>query len=230
MALVWIYEKQYTDSKSLMRINNLTVYGGVEDDRNEGAEILIGAHVDEEEIENFVTIDSTPVLTKILYDVPSTIDGHYHFESLRFPIWSVSLPYIQEIRDVNNIITTYAHLLYYSVTGKFYKTILSNTGQLPTNATYYTEITDFTNSEVRLNTKIVVGEFDALFDARVKICTKNELYKLASKGCSCNEDVSKLLPYLYRKILVTGAQAKLEDSKPEEAETIIRSLDSYCKC
>lgn len=229
MALTWIYEKQYTDSEALMQVENQTVYGGAEDDRNEGAEVLIAAHVDEDEVENFVTVDSTPYLTKTLYDIPNTIDGHYHIETLRFPIWSIATPYVIEVRDSNDIITTYASVVYYTITGKFYKCKLANTGQLPTNTTYYTEILDFTDSELRSSNKIVVGETDQLFDHRVKVCVKDELYRIISNSCN-TEDVSKLLPYLKKKILLTGAQAKLEDAKPEHAEVIIRELSTYCRC
>ena len=231
MSLTRVFEKQYTDSKDLMRFNNLTVYGSPNQNRNQGAEVLIVAHIDTSEVENFITIDSTPVLTKTLYDMTNTIDGYYHAELLRFQLWSIATPYVQETRDVNNIITSYANLIYDTVTAKFYKTLVSNTGQAVTNPVYYKEITDFTDSEVRLNTTIEVAEFEMLFDARTRICTKNELYKLISKGCNCGtEDITKLLPYLQKKILLSGAQSKLDDSKPEQAEIIIRGLDRYCKC
>lgn len=234
MALVWAREIQYTNEPTLFRYSNTTVYGGAEEDRNEGAEILLAAHVvapehtGEEGVEEFLTIDSTPYLTKTLYDINNTSDGHYRFETLRFPIWSVATPYIEEVRDVNNEITTYASLVYYTVTGKFYKAIDSQTGGLPTNTLFFEEITDFTIDDVRTSDKIVVSEYNTIFDHRGRLCVKEELYKLLYPGVCL--DLQKMMPYLKKSIYLKGARAKADDNQPEQGEIITRTLENSCGC
>lgn len=227
MSLVFIYSIQYTDVETLFRISNDTIYGGSNPNRGDSAEILIGAHVDEAEIENFITIDSTPYLSKTLYDISNTLDGHYHFETLRFPSYNGATPYFAIVRDGNNIIVTYPSVVYYATTGKFYVSILASTGINPdaiNGATYWQVITDFTTQDLRKNTNLTVGIFDTLFDFRGRIGVKNELYKLVSKGCGCIEDINKLLPYLKKKVLLVGAKSKADDNNTNQAETITRQL------
>lgn len=224
---------QYTEEKGLFIYKNETTYGGVNEDRNESAEILIGAHVAEDTTESFVTIDSAPVLTKLEYEINNTIDGHYRFERLRFPNYNAGTANVKEVKDVNDITTTYPTLIYYSVTGLFYKCIENVTGTAPDavdGTTYWEVITDFTLDVIRNNDKIEIFVDEILYDARGRICVKNELYKLSAKGCGCIDDVSKLLPYLKKKIYLAGARAKADDAKPEEAEVITRVLQKLCPC
>jgi hypothetical protein len=233
MALVDIPSLKYTTNKSLFKYINGTVYGGSEPARSAGAEVLLAAHVDEKEIENFVNVDSTPVLSKTEYDINNNLDGYYLFERLRFPIYDNATAYTAEVRDGNNIITVYAKLIYYAATDKFYKNILASTGIAPdaiNGSTYWQVILDFTNPEVRSNTNILNFIYKALYDFRGRVCTKNELYKVAANGCGCTDDINKLMPYLKKKVYLSGAKAKADDTKFEEAETITRVLEKLCPC
>lgn len=237
MALSFTYKLIKTNDVALFYINNTTVYGTPEEDRNEAAEILLAAYVNESGVEQFITVDSTPYLTKTEYAITNTLDGHYHFETLRFPLWINTGTYVKEIRDVNDIITTYANLVYGTTTGKFYKAIEPSNSGSPIEPgitvgweTYWEEITDFTDSEVRSNDTIVTAEYDDIHDARATICTKNELYKVACGDHNCI-DLKKLTPYLKRAALLAGARAKRDDQQPEKAESILRVLTNLCgKC
>jgi hypothetical protein len=199
--------------------------------RTDKAEVLIAAHVDEQSIENFVTVDSTPYTSKLEYLINNTKDGHYHFELLRFPTFVPATIYDPETRDGNDIIITYADLVYYTNTQKFYKNIQSTSTVAPddlTGAEYWEEITDFTDEEVRKNTNIEVGVFDDIHDCRARKCTKDELYKVTCKDPNCL-DVKTLMPYLKKAVYLAGARAKNSDDQPEKAETILRIMDNQCK-
>jgi hypothetical protein len=210
-------------------VNNTGGYGAPNEARADAAEVLIVAHVTEAEVEEFITIDSTPYLSKLEYSVSNTIDGHYRWEFLRFPLYSGVTSYVIEIVDGNDIIITYANLIYYSATNKFYKKIGSNGSGVAPDAIngvdHWEEITDFTLSSIRNNSTISVVESNDLYDCRGRKCTKDELYKL---GCGCTDDVSKLLPYLKKKVYLASARSRNADLNPEQAETITRTLQKLC--
>lgn len=223
----FVFSLVYTNEPTLFKLSNDTNYATYSDNRNLGGEVLIAAHVTTEGVEEFVTVDSTAYLSKILYDINNVIDGHYRFELLRFPIWNIANPYVKEIQDVNDVITTYASLVYYSVNGKFYKAIEDQTGQLPTNPTYFEEVTDFTVESIRESDKIVIGTLNTVFDHRGRLCVKDKLYKLTREACT---DLQKLMPYLKASIYLKAAKAKADDNQPEQAEVITRILDNSCGC
>lgn len=231
MALSWQHKLIKTDDCGVFIFSNTTVYGSPNQDRNEAAEVLVVAHIDTDQQENFITVDSTPYLTKIQYDVSNTKDGHYQFELLRFPKWTTS-PYTQvEITDGNDIITTYATLVYGETANKFYKLIAASTDVEPgVDAgweTYWEEITDFTDVDVRSNTTIEIAEFDNIHDCRSTICVKNELYKVSCADVNCI-DLKSMTGYLKKSVLLAGARAKNEDNQPEASEKIIRMLENMC--
>lgn len=233
MPLSWTHQLVKTTSVDVFTFKNTTVYGGSNPNRNASAEVLIAAHVNEG-IENFVTVDSTPYLTKIDYSINNTIDGHYHFEILRFPKWTSS-PYTQvEVTDGDGNITTYAALVYGETTNKFYKLISASTNVEPGVAVSWEddweEIVDFTDEDIRLNDTIEVAVFDDLYDGRSTICIKNDLYKLSCGDPNCI-DLNSMKNYLKKVVLLAGARSKNEDNQPEKAEKIIRTLENMCgKC
>lgn len=232
MAIVYKFCTVLHDDCGVFTLQNNAVYGGAERLRSATGDVLISAHINEDETEDFATIDSTPYDSKISYDITNTLDGHYHSELLEFPNYNAGTAYIAEIRDVNSIITTYANLIYYPTTQKFYKNILASTGIAPdavNGTTYWVQITNFTNSEVRLNTTIYVGVFDDIATCRSRKCVKNELIKLTSKDVSCLDEKT-LLPYLKKKIYLSGAYALNSDQKSEQAEHVIRTLTKLCPC
>lgn len=227
------FSLQYTDEPSLFKLSNDTVYTDFSDTRAAKAEVLIAAHVTAPEgdtpgEEEFVTVDSTPVLSKVLYDINNTTDGHYRFEILRFPLWLIGNAYVKEIRDINDEITTYASLVYDTATEKFYQAIENQTGGAVTNPALFEEITDFTTDDIRNSDKIVIGEYNTVFDHRGRICVKDELYKLLCKGVCF--DLPKMMPYFKKSIYLKGAKAKADDGQPEQAEVITRTLENSCGC
>lgn len=232
MALTWTHTLVKTNDVGVFTFNNTTVYGtGGNPLRSDGAEKLIVAHVTEDNIEEFITVDSTPYLSATSYTINNTKDGHYHFEILRFDKWALGTYNQIEVRDGNDIITTYAQLIYGVTMGKFYKLIAAATDIEPgvTSGweTYWEEVTDFTDEEIRNNDTIEVAVFDDIHDARATICTKNELYKVSCADPSCT-DVKSYLPYLKRAILLAGARAKRDDSQSEKSETILRNIENLC--
>lgn len=232
MAITYSFCTVLHDDCGVFTIQNNADYTAGGEVRGDTGDVLISAYVDEDQVENFVPIDSTPYLSKIAYEVYNTIDGHYHSELLRFPLFSSANSYVAETRDSNDIIVTYANLVYYSNTGKFYKCILANpaTSVAPDavgGSTYWEEITDFTDSEVRLNTTIKVGVFDDIATCRSRKCVKNELYKIIKKDPSCLDE-KVLMPFFKKAIYLMGAKAKNSDNKSEEAEVIIRTLSNLC--
>lgn len=211
-------------------VENATVYGTPEEDRNEAAEYLLVAHITEESVEEFQEVDSSPVLTKLSYTVPSPSDGHYRYTILRIPIWDSGTSYIKEVLDSNDIITTYANLVYLAATNKVYKAITNHSNESPdgiNGTTNWEEVTDLTAESIRDNTTIVSYVYNDIIDCRAKKCTKDELFKAVANGCGCN-DLNQMLPYLKKQLLLSGAQSKNEDNKPEQAETILVQLNKLC--
>lgn len=231
MPLVRKHELVKTNDVAVFTFKNTTVYGAPNQNRNQAAEVLIAAHVTEQGVEEFVTVDSTPYLTKLEYSINNTLDGHYHFELLRFQPWSSVTAYVKEIRDGNNVITTYASVVYGATTGKFYKAIDPSTNVEPGVAVEWqidwVEITDFTDEELRSNTNLEAGVHDNIHVARSEVCTKNELYKVACVDPNCT-DLKNYLPFLKRAALLSGAKSKNDDLQPEKAETIIRTISNLC--
>jgi hypothetical protein len=232
MALTWLHKLNKTNDCSVFTFNNITVYGtGGDPLRSDAAEVLLAAHITEEGVEEFATVDSTPYLSKTSYNISNTLDGHYRFEILRFPKW-VSGIYDQiEIRDGNNIIITYATLVYGETTNKFYKLINPNTDVEPGVDVgweiEWEEVTNFTDEEIRNNDTIETVAFNDIHDCRSTVCTKNELYKVSCVDPNCT-DLKNYVPYFKRAVLLAGARAKNADSQSEKAETIIRTLSNLC--
>lgn len=233
MALIDNPSIKFTTDKALFKYVNGTIYGNPELNRNDAGEYLFVAYINEKGEETVITVDSTPYLSKLEYDINNTIDGHYHFERLRFPNYNSGTSYDPETRDINDIISIYADLIFYSVTNKFYKNILTSTNiapDAPNGSTYWIEITDFTDPEVRNNTNIINFIYDTIYDYRGRICVKDELYKISTKGCGCTDNLTSLMPYLKKKVYLSGARAKAADQKFAQAETITRVLDKLCPC
>jgi len=229
MALVFNYSKKSTTDPGLFQITVSANYGSPNPDRNQGGEVLIAAHTTQKEVEEFIPVDSSPYLTKSTYDIYNTLDGAYKVESLRFALYNAGTPYIPEIKDNNNIITTYASVIYYSPTDKFYKNISASTGIAPdavNGTTYWQQITDFTTDEIRNNTNLIIGTYQFVHLDRSKLCVKNELFKLSSM-CGC-DDLKEYLPFLKKKVLLDGACALAADFKFSNAEANIRVLQKLC--
>lgn len=200
--------------------------------RSDTGDVLISALIKFDETETYITIDSTPYLSSISYEVNNTADGHYHSELLRFFKFNNANSYIQEVRDVDNNITTYANLIFYPTTNKFYKCKLNNpaTSIAPdagSGSTYWDEITDFTDSEVRLNTTIKVGIFDDIAACRSRKCVKDELYKAICKDPSCIDEKT-LLSFYKKAIYLMGAEALNSDDNSEKAELNLEILANLC--
>ncbi len=232
MSLTRTHTLVKTNDCGVFIFNNTTAdYGtGGNEARNESAELLLAFYMPLG-VESAITVDSTPYLTATSYNITNTLDGHYHFELLRIPKWTSSAYTQIEIRDINDIITTYATIVYGESAGKFYKLIDPSTDVEPGVDSGWEEdweeITDFTDEEIRSNDTIEVSEFNDIHDCRSTICTKNELYKVSCADPSCM-DMKNYLPYFKRAVLLAGARAKNADSQPEKAESIIRILSNLC--
>lgn len=220
----------YTADCALYKFQDKINWGTPEVDRAEGAHILLAAHIKEDGTEEFTTVDSVPYTSKLEYDIPNTIDGHWIAELLRFPIYDINTNYAKEIKDVNGVITNYANLMYHSGTNKFYKAIENVLNVAPDEvdgSLYWQEITSFTLDEIRKNTTIAVYDYKYLYDCRSRKCVKDLLIGM---GCNCSDD-NKIKAYDKARVLLQGAQALADDQKFTLAETNIRVLEKRCgKC
>ena len=228
MPLSFTFTKSVQSNASIFTVNNTTVYGGANPLRNAGGEIMLAIRTEYKSNESFLTVNSAPFDSKLTYDITNNEDGYYHFELLRFTNYNSSNTYVVEVKDINNIITTYASVVYYPPNQKFYKAILpSNSGspQIPTNSLYWQEITDFTVSSIRKNTNIVVGVFDTIHDVRNSNSVKDILYNIVKKDIAENT-LKDLVPYFKKAVLLEGAKIKANDTKYLEAELITRVLDN----
>jgi hypothetical protein len=230
MALVEDFCVVYTTECGLFKFQDKINWGSPEQERSDAANILIAAHVTQKGVEEFVTIDSAPYLSKIEYDINNTVDGHYLFELLRFPIYDINASYIKEVLDSNDEIATYASLVYYEATNKFYKAIEPSNNIAPDSvdgALYWEEITDFTLDEIRESDKISIYVYNDTYMCRSRKCVRDYLLSI---GCNC-DDMAKYMNYFKRKAMLDGAQANSDSEKYPQAETNIRLLETMCpKC
>lgn len=198
--------------------------------REDGAHILLAAHIEQNGTENFVTVDSIPYLTKLEFDINNSKDGHYMYEILRFPIYSPAVAYEMEQLDTNLEIAIYANLVYYNTTDKFYKAIAPSTGIPPDDvngSAYWEPITDFTVDSIRESDKITIYRFDDIYTCRSRKCVREELIAL---GCMC-EDMAKMTRYFKKKVILDGAYALSDNQEHAKAEANIRLLENMCpKC
>lgn len=225
MAQAYSFCLVLTDDCSTFQLQNNTVYTSPV--RSATGDVLVVCQIDSSGAQNYITVDSTPYLSSILYNIPNIVDGHYHFELLEFNQYNGGTSYVAETRDGNSIIVTYANLIYYATTGLFYKCILAGSGIAPDTVTtgivHWQQITDFTDPEVINNSTIARGTYDSIATCRSKTGVKNTLYNIVLKDPACL-DVKTLLPYLKQRIYLIGAESKNSDQKPEQAEVIIEIL------
>jgi len=220
----------YTAQCSVHKFQDKTNWGAPEEERNNRAHVLIAAHVAQDGTETFTTVDSTPYLEKIEYDINNGKDGHYMYELLRFSIYNVAIGYTPELLDINGEIASYAALVYYPPLDKFYKCIGGNAGVPPDavdGSTYWEEITDFTVDSIRESDKIIIYRWDDIFTCRTRKCVREELIAI---GCMC-EDMSKFMKYFKKKTMLDGAYALSDNQEHSKAEANIRLLENMCpKC
>lgn len=229
MALVPKSCIKLTDDCGVFQFEDKTNYGTPEENREQGANVLLVAHVDEEGKEDFLSVDSEPVLTKLVYDVYNTKDGHYLFEILRFRFYDNNTVYYPEEKDINGVIVTYANVIYYQPTNKFYKAInpafFINIAPDDVNANdYWEEIIDFTVDSIRTNTNILVLETHDINDCRSRKCVRNYIIGL---GCNCT-DQKKLVESFRRESILASARSLADNQQYNKAESNIRLLEKMC--
>lgn len=230
MALVENFCLIYSGDCEVHQFQDKINWGSPEEDRSQGADILLAFHVTDKSVEENVAVDSKPYLSKLIYDINNTLDGHYRYELLRVPIYFNSTSYVKEIKDSNSVTTTYPSIVYYSTTDSFYKAIEDNVGIAPddpTGTTYWEPFTAFTTDIFRANTTLRVYVYNAIYDCRSRKCVRKALTDL---GCGCDD--LKAFQSVYKKqALLMGARALTDNGDYNKAETNIRVLANLCpKC
>ena len=87
MALVKNYCLIYSSDCDVFQFQDKINWGSPEEARNQAANVLIVFHVTDKSKEEQIHVDSKPYLSKLVYDIHNTMDGHYRYELLRIPIY-----------------------------------------------------------------------------------------------------------------------------------------------
>lgn len=196
-------------------------YGtGGNPDRDDAANYLLWAELDSNGNRTFNNPDPGNVLTIMEWAVEMATGGWYQRMLMRIQFYDNGAAYVPQV-EAGGVVSQYASIVYYASTNKVYKCILASTGNLPTNATYWEEVTDL--STIIANTNVTTTITDtyvrSIADAGVK-----ELFANMAKTCGCDDKANKKA-YLLDGLLI-AADAAVEQDNYDEMETIIAYLES----
>ena len=109
------------------------------------------------------------VLTIMQWTVQTLTAGWYERMLMRIQFYNPATPYVPEISS-NGVVTQYASIVYYGTTDKVYKCKAATTGNAPTDATYWEEVTDLSTliSNTNVSTTITNTYVRAIVDEKMR--------------------------------------------------------------
>jgi hypothetical protein len=155
--------------------------------RNAAANYLLWAKTDQDGNRVFYNPAFGDVLTIMQWTVAMLVGGWYERMLMRIQIYSGATAYVAEV-SVGGVITQYASIVYYASTNKVYKCILATTGNAPTNATYWEEVTDLSTiiGNTNISNTISNTYVRSIADDGIK-----QLFRNMSATCGCDEQANK---------------------------------------
>ena len=185
--------------------------------RADAANYLLWSKTDEEGVRTFNNPDTGSVLEIVSWSVDTEVSGLYEAILLRIPIYDNAEACVEE-QESGGIITQYPTIRYYASTDKVYRCIAPSTGNLPTNATYWEEVTDL--SEIIDNTTI---EQEILNVNADKLIDKAIAERFRQAGCDCSVEDSQLNNQLIAQ--KRSAEINFASDNIYEYEKIIANLN-----
>lgn len=188
--------------------------------RGDAANYLLWSHTDQNGVRTFNNPAAGNVLTIMSWDVTMSAGGWYERMLMRIQPYNNATAYVAQIES-GGVVSQYASIVYYAATNKVYKCILASTGNLPTNTTYWTEVTDLSTIIANTNVTTTISNtyVRSIADDGVK-----ELFKNMGSTCGCDEKLNKKA-YLLDGLLI-AADAAVEAGNYDEMEKIINYLES----
>lgn len=150
--------------------------------RADAANYLLWSKTDEEGVRSFINPDPGEVLAVMSWDVATAVSGLYESILLRIAPYDNDEACVEE-QSSGGVITQYPTIRYYAAEDKVYRCIAASTGNLPTNATYWEEVTDL--SEVIDNTTIEQLILNVNSD---KLIDKKIAERFAENSCECGPE------------------------------------------
>ena len=188
--------------------------------RSAAANYLLWAKLDYSGNRTFDNPDFGDVLSIMSWNVVVTLSGWYQRMLMRIQIYVGATAYVPQI-EVNGVVTQFASIVYYAATNKVYKCILASTGNLPTNATYWEEVTDL--STIIQNTNISVTITDTYIRSTVDQKMKN-VFKSIGRNCGCDDTEVQRAMKSYA--LLVAADSEVNDDNYDDMEQIIAELEA----
>jgi hypothetical protein len=149
------------------------------------------------------------VLSIMSWTVAVVLSGWYERILIRIQKYVLATAYVAD------------NVVYYETNNKVYICILAGTGNLPTNATYFTEVTDL--STIIANTSVQVTITNTYVRSTVDQKMKN-LYKALGRDYAC--DNQAVLSANRLDALLISADAQVQDGNYDDMEKIIEYLES----
>jgi hypothetical protein len=176
--------------------------------RNAAANYLLWAKLDFDGNRTFDNPSFGDVLTIMAWNVVVILSGWYQRILMRIQKFVLATPYVAD------------NVVYYETNNKVYICILASTGNVPTNATYFTEVTDL--STLIANSSVQVTITDTYVRSTVDQKMKN-LYKALGRDCACDDQAVQAANRL--DALLIAADAQVQDGNYDDMEKIIEYLE-----
>ncbi len=187
--------------------------------RSDAANYLLWSKTDENGNRVFSNPDFGDVLTIMSWTVATLVSGWYERMLMRIQFYNNATSYVEQ---QGTPITQYASIVYYAATNKVYKCIAPSTGNLPTNTSFWEEVTDL--STIIGNTNITTTITNTYVRSHVDECVKNKFANLANCGC---DDKNNKNAYYMNGLLIAADSAVLSGNY-DDMQKIIASLESKC--
>lgn len=208
MALSPIFTITQQDGGLTAIATNTTVYGSPNQDRDDAAEYVLWSKTDVNAVRTFTNPAQGDVLTNLVYSVSTLVDGWFELIRLRIQPYNGATAYVS------------GNVFYYATDGKVYQAIASSTGQLPTNPTYFTEVTDLTT--IIGNASIETYYQNFYSEYRTNVCIRDK----DDANCGCTNKDDSYIDQLYA--MKQSADTNFANDNPEIMEKIIRELEDTC--
>jgi hypothetical protein len=188
--------------------------------RSDAANYLLWAKVDENGARTFDNPDPGNVLTIMEWEVNTPVAGWYQRMLMRIQFYVADTVYVPE-QSSGGVITQYASITYYEEKVYKYINASSSSGNLPTDADYWEEVTDL--STLISNTNISNTISDTYVRAHADDGVK-DLFAAMAANCGCDEKANKRA-YTLDGLLI-AADSAVESGNYDDMEKIIRTLES----
>lgn len=145
--------------------------------------------------------------------------GWYERMLMRIQIYSGGSSYVPQIES-GGVVSQYASIVYYGSTNKVYKNILASTGNIPTNGTYWEEVTDLSTiiANTNISTTISNTYVRSVVDSKMK-----NAFKILGRNCACDD--KEVLRDVKLDALLIAADAEVEDGNYDDMAFIIEYLE-----